>query len=85
MSKITEQLQRIQDVKEEYYYKFMDFIYDNLVNSELSDDIDKLEETRQRNSTKRLIYRQTYDTKLSLKQYQLQQLFRSITHENYKI
>ena len=52
MSKINEQLQQLQEVQQAYYWKFMDFVYDNLVNSELSDDeINKLEETQNRASS----------------------------------
>ena len=57
MSKINEYTQRMQEVQERNNWKFMDFVYDNLVSNSLSDDdINKLEETQQRaSSTSKLI------------------------------
>ena len=52
MSKIKEQLLHDQDTKMKYHGEFMDFIYDNLVNTKLSDDdINKLEEDQLRPSS----------------------------------
>ncbi len=72
MSKIKQELERQQEVQMEYEYKFMEFIYDNLVSSELSDlEINELEEDQQRPSTmnkvivsKPSLNNQTYDNKL---------------------
>lgn len=44
MSKMKEQQLQQQEKQMDYYYKFMDFVYDNLVSNELSDsDISRLE------------------------------------------
>lgn len=47
MSKVKESMLRSSDLQMEYYSKFMDFVYDNLVSNELSDeDINRLEEEK---------------------------------------
>ena len=52
MSKISDYTLHMQEVQERNNWKFMDFVYDNLVSNKLSDDdINKLEETQLRAST----------------------------------
>ena len=49
MSRIKQELERQQEVQLEYQMKFMDFVYDNLVSSRLSDvEIDDMERSQQR-------------------------------------
>jgi hypothetical protein len=44
MSKMKEQQLQQQERQMDYYYKFMDFVYDNLVSNELnSEEISRLE------------------------------------------
>ena len=65
MSKMNEHSQQLEETRQAYYWKFMDFIYDNLANNQLSDDdICKLEETQQRASSvsKQMIPNSTLNT-----------------------
>ena len=52
MGKLKNQIEKDQEKETEYYSKFMDFIYDHIVISKLSDDdINKIEESFKKPST----------------------------------
>ena len=47
MSKIKENLLRQQELQQEYCYKFMDFVYDNLVSTKLDEiEINNMERSQ---------------------------------------